>query len=219
MRGCDERVRNLERQYLPSSCDRHARLRSRNIPSQPYDNVHPALRRGPKSPSPAPRMFGTLRHPARDLESIDMPDARSRRGSEEPRFYSNMRNVSEIPHIPQFASSRGRRGSGSPFVTNAGVSKHSNGRKASYTEVQREALYQRQADVRSKRQHFQQCERLVASGRYSHNKLTRHPLIQQLSEQDRFSLLYDAEQREREREGERRSRRRDGGHKSRCIVM
>ncbi|KAI1618168.1 hypothetical protein EDD36DRAFT_459823 [Exophiala viscosa] len=212
MRGCDERARNLERQHLPSSCDRHARLRGRNIPNQPYDDVHPALRRGPKSPSPAPRMFGTLRNPARDLESINMPSARSRRGSEEPRFYSNMRNISEIPHMPQFASSHGRRGS-------AGISKHGNARKASYSEVQREATYQRQADVRSKRHHYQQCERLVASGRYSQNELSDHPLIQQLSEQDRFTLFYDAEQREREREGERRSRRRGDGQKSRCVVM
>lgn len=196
-----------------------------------------------------------MRNPARDLASIDMPAAHPRQNSDEVHFHSTLRDVNEIPHIPQIPSSsrrttaqaQTRRGSSSPRISSpAGVSKARGGnafnytyghnpsprkatpsrssrpspRSASYAEVQREAVLQRQAEVRAKREHRQQCERLIASNRLTHDQLMRHPLIQQLSEQDRFSLFYDAEQRERERQNERQARNQNhAAQKSRCVVM
>ncbi|KIX02860.1 uncharacterized protein Z518_08803 [Rhinocladiella mackenziei CBS 650.93] len=184
---------------------------------------------GAASASPPIAMSATMRDISRDLKSINMPAERERRRSSGPRFYSNLRDVRKVPHIPQMTGSpRGRRSPRSPLRADAGISKgHSPRtirarypppRSSSYTEAARQSRLQHQAEIRRRRELYEECEKLLDSGRYTHAQLMRHRLIMQLADEERELMFFQHEQRIRRTECRCAAPRR-GEKKSRCTVM
>ncbi|KIW56060.1 hypothetical protein PV05_04752 [Exophiala xenobiotica] len=228
-RYCNEGLRNYERVEMHMDCPKHARLKGRSS-SRQYENTHPALRYTSSShhDSPKYQTSASIRNPARDL--YDMPaTSYNRRDSDgSPRFYSSLRNVRDNPHIPVLSPSwnSGIRKNGTRDSQRTGRSRDAprSGRNYSqptsssynYSESQRETVLQRQANVRRAREVRERCEGWLQSGRYTRDEIQHHPLFQELSERDQWSLLYDYEQssRDRERGSHVRSEKR-----SRCIVM
>ncbi|KAJ9499782.1 hypothetical protein H2202_004772 [Exophiala xenobiotica] len=135
-----------------------------------------------------------------------------------PKFYSSLRNVRDNPHIPVLSPSysSGIRKNSTRDSPRTGRSRPTprSGRNYSqptsssynYSESQRETVLQRQADVRRARE----------SGDYTPAEIQHHPMFQELSERDQWSLLYDYEQASQDREGRRHAR---SEKRSRCIVM
>ncbi|EXJ92830.1 hypothetical protein A1O3_01384 [Capronia epimyces CBS 606.96] len=195
-------------------------------------------------------MSATMRNPARDLK--DMPAFHATSPNGRIQAHGNLRDVREVPHIPQLPPSPPsrrairRKASMSPLVSNAGVGKPRRASRSraspspisplrahnagSYSEVRKAAHLQRQIEVRRRRELYEDCERLLASRRYTKDELLHHRLILQLPERERERLFLEHEARVRLRDPQADKRRKgweekydeyrlQQKRKSRCNVM
>lgn len=164
-------------------------------------------------------------------ESYSPPGGRAR---------SNLRNVSEVPHIPVLPISPRRRRDqreSSPLLADAGVGAHRSPRSRAvarasltntmYEEAAHQAKLQRHEAVRQTRELYEQCERLVMTGRFSREQLLQHRMVRQLSERERNLLLraHEASVSAREEANPRGVRHMrtweesSASQKGRCVVL
>ncbi|KAK5258535.1 hypothetical protein LTR20_008130 [Exophiala xenobiotica] len=228
-RYCNEGLRNYERVEMHTDCPKHVRLKGRSS-SRQYENVHPALRYASSSQHDSPRYqtSASIRNPARDLYDMPAINYNRRESDGSPKFYSSLRNVRDNPHIPVLSPSysSGIRKNSTRDSPRTGRSRTTprSGRNYSqptsssynYSESQRATVLQRQADVRRAREVRERCEGWLQSGDYTPAEIQHHPMFQELSERDQWSLLYDYEQASQDREGRKHAR---SEKRSRCIVM
>jgi hypothetical protein len=111
------------------------------------------------------------------------------------------------------------------LLSDAGVRKRTSvPQQPGVSDARHASVLQQQAEIKRKDELLEDCWHLLAAGQYNYEQLLRHPLIAQLTDQERSDLFWEFQQQMQHSSCQQAPpvaprKRAHGKMSSRCVVM